>query len=111
MTVRLPSAAPYALQVEKERRWLAKLAPFLRLPIPVPLAMGAPTEFYPLAWSVYQWIEGANAAIAPVIVSGQSSIPDKAQNPARMDQMCCHSFSRAPGFRPAIILYGCTRLA
>jgi aminoglycoside phosphotransferase (APT) family kinase protein len=66
MTVRLPSAAPYALQVEKEHRWLPKLGPFLPLPIPVPLAMGAPTEFYPWAWSVYQWIEGTNAAIAPV---------------------------------------------
>ncbi|TIV94237.1 MAG: aminoglycoside phosphotransferase, partial [Mesorhizobium sp.] len=34
MTVRLPSAAPYSLQVEKEHRWLPKLAPHLPLPIP-----------------------------------------------------------------------------
>ncbi|MER9210276.1 phosphotransferase, partial [Mesorhizobium sp. M0771] len=34
MTLRLPSAAPYALQVEKEHRWLPRLAPLLPLPIP-----------------------------------------------------------------------------
>lgn len=38
MTVRLPSAEGYALQVEKEHRWLPRLAPLLPLPIPVPLA-------------------------------------------------------------------------
>ncbi|TIS60769.1 MAG: aminoglycoside phosphotransferase, partial [Mesorhizobium sp.] len=47
MTVRLPSAAPYSLQVEKEHRWLPRLAPHLPLPIPQPLAMGEPAEFYP----------------------------------------------------------------
>lgn len=47
MTVRLPSAASYAAQVEKEQRWLPKLAPLLPLPIPTPLAKGEPTDFYP----------------------------------------------------------------
>ena len=61
MTVRLPSAAPYALQVEKEHRWLPKLAPLLPLPIPVPLAKGAPTDGYPWQWSVYRWLEGETA--------------------------------------------------
>ena len=42
MTVRLPSAARYAEQVEKEQGWLPRLAPLLPLPIPVPLAMGRP---------------------------------------------------------------------
>ncbi|RWE40309.1 MAG: aminoglycoside phosphotransferase family protein [Mesorhizobium sp.] len=61
MTVRLPSAAAYSLQVEKEHRWLPRLAPLLPLPIPVPLAMGVPAEGYPWHWSVYGWIEGATA--------------------------------------------------
>ncbi|HZF58832.1 MAG TPA: aminoglycoside phosphotransferase family protein [Rubrobacter sp.] len=61
MTVRLPSGAVYALQVEKEHRWLPKLAPLLPLPIPVPLAKGAPAEGYPWRWSVYQWLEGETA--------------------------------------------------
>lgn len=61
MTVRLPSAAAYSLQVEKEHRWLPRLAPLLPLPIPVPLAMGVPAENYPWHWSVYGWIEGKTA--------------------------------------------------
>jgi aminoglycoside phosphotransferase (APT) family kinase protein len=42
MVVRLPSAAEYALAVDKEHRWLPSLAPRLPLPIPVPLAKGEP---------------------------------------------------------------------
>lgn len=61
MTVRLPSAAAYSLQVEKEHRWLPRLAPLLPLPIPVPLAMGMPADSYPWHWSVYGWIEGETA--------------------------------------------------
>jgi aminoglycoside phosphotransferase (APT) family kinase protein len=63
MSVRLPSGAAYAQQVEKEQRWLPKLAPLLPLPIPVPLAMACPAERYPWPWSIYRWIEGENAAV------------------------------------------------
>ncbi|MEI6806216.1 MAG: aminoglycoside phosphotransferase family protein, partial [Myxococcaceae bacterium] len=63
MLVRMPSAASYADQVEKEHRWLPKLAPFLPLPIPTPLAMGKPAESYPWHWSVYQWIDGETASL------------------------------------------------
>ena len=66
MTVRLPSAAHYAPQVEKEHRWLPRLAPLLPLPIPVPLAKGAPAEGYPWQWSVYRWLEGEAAAVGRV---------------------------------------------
>lgn len=66
MTVRLPSAAAYAAQVEKEHRWLPKLAPLLPLPIPVPLAMGMPADSYPWHWSVYRWLDGEIAATAPI---------------------------------------------
>jgi aminoglycoside phosphotransferase (APT) family kinase protein len=62
MSVRLPSAAPYASQVEKEHRWLPELAPHLPLPIPVPLAKGVPAEGYPFNWSVYRWLEGETAS-------------------------------------------------
>jgi aminoglycoside phosphotransferase (APT) family kinase protein len=63
LSVRLPSAAQYALQVEKEHRWLPRLAPELPLPIPVPLAVGEPGEGFPWPWSVYRWIEGEPATI------------------------------------------------
>ncbi|MGO4316265.1 aminoglycoside phosphotransferase family protein [Agrobacterium tumefaciens] len=58
MLVRLPSAAGYVAQVEKEHRWLPKLAPLLPLPIPKPLAIGEPGQDYPFPWSVYGWLEG-----------------------------------------------------
>nr|WP_114517330.1 phage major tail tube protein [Wolbachia endosymbiont of Cylisticus convexus] len=35
----MPSAAKYAMQVEKEQKWLPRLAPLLPLSIPEPLAM------------------------------------------------------------------------
>lgn len=63
MSVRLPSAAPYALAVEKEHRWLPVLAPRLPLPIPLPLAKGAPGDGYPHAWSVYRWLDGEPATV------------------------------------------------
>ena len=66
MAARLPSAARYAPQVEKEHRWLPKLAPLLPLPIPVPLAKGFPSEGYPFNWSVYRWIEGETAAVGRI---------------------------------------------
>jgi aminoglycoside phosphotransferase (APT) family kinase protein len=62
MAVRLPSAAEYALAVDKEHRWLPALAPRLPLPIPVPLAKGAPGADYPYSWSVYPWLDGEPAS-------------------------------------------------
>jgi aminoglycoside phosphotransferase (APT) family kinase protein len=61
MLVRMPSAAIYALQVEKEQLWLLKLAPSLPLAIPVPLAMGEPADGYPWKWSIYRWLDGETA--------------------------------------------------
>jgi aminoglycoside phosphotransferase (APT) family kinase protein len=66
MLVRMPSAKQYAMKVEKEQKWLPRLAPLLPLPIPAPLAMGEPSDSYPWHWSIYRWIEGETAAIAPV---------------------------------------------
>lgn len=62
MSIRLPSAADYELQVEKEHQWLPQLAPALPLPIPVPLAMGKPEYGYPWKWSIYRWLEGETAS-------------------------------------------------
>jgi aminoglycoside phosphotransferase (APT) family kinase protein len=66
MTVRLPSAERYVAQVEKEHRWLPRLAPHLPLPIPVPLVRGVPADGYPWPWSIYRWIEGETATIGRI---------------------------------------------
>jgi aminoglycoside phosphotransferase (APT) family kinase protein len=66
MSVRLPSADSYAAQVEKEHRWLPVLARQLPLPIPEPLAKGAPGSGFPRAWSVYRWLEGEPATVENV---------------------------------------------
>ncbi|WP_195575172.1 aminoglycoside phosphotransferase family protein [Paenibacillus sp. 1001270B_150601_E10] len=58
MTVRLPSGAAYAPQVEKELFWLPKLKPFLSLPISSPIAKGKPTVVYPFPWLVNEWLPG-----------------------------------------------------
>lgn len=63
MSVRLPRVEWATGQVEKEHRWLPRLAPHLPLTIPVPLAMGVPAEGYPWRWSIYPWLEGDNATI------------------------------------------------
>ena len=44
MAVRLPRIHWATGQVDKEHRWLPRLAPLLPLAIPVPLAMGIPGE-------------------------------------------------------------------
>ena len=61
MLVRLPSAAEYALAVEKEHRWLPELGDQLPIPIPVPLGLGLPGAGYPFHWSVYGWLPGEAA--------------------------------------------------
>lgn len=64
LSVRLPAGDWYALQVAKEQHWLPRLAPLLPLPIPQPLAQGAPAIGYPYTWSIYRWLDGTTAAEA-----------------------------------------------
>ncbi len=66
LLVRLPSAQGYAVQVEKEQRWLPLLRPLLPLPVPEPVGLGRPAEGYPWSWSVYRWIPGDTADRVPV---------------------------------------------
>jgi aminoglycoside phosphotransferase (APT) family kinase protein len=62
MSVRLPSAAEYALAVDKEHRWLPELATRLPLPISAPLGRGEPGAGYPFSWSIYRWLDGETAS-------------------------------------------------
>jgi aminoglycoside phosphotransferase (APT) family kinase protein len=61
MVVRLPRRKRTSETLEKERRWLPRLAPLLPFAAPVPLAEGTPAEGYPFAWSVYRWLKGETA--------------------------------------------------
>ena len=66
MVARLPRI-PWAVeQVDKEQKWLPRLAPLLPLNIPAPLAKGKPSEGYPWHWSVYRWLEGEDATTEPI---------------------------------------------
>ena len=66
MSVRLPSADRYAAQVEKEQKWLPRLAPHLPAAIPEPLAVGVPSRGFPRPWSIYRWLPGEPAAVGLV---------------------------------------------
>jgi aminoglycoside phosphotransferase (APT) family kinase protein len=66
MVVRLPRIPSAVGQVDKEQKWLPRLAPFLPLNIPVPIAKGKPSDGYPWHWSIYRWLEGEDATTAPI---------------------------------------------
>ena len=74
LVVRLPRIHWAIEQVEKEHRWLPRLAPFLPLALPVPLAKGEPGEGYPWHWSVYRWLEGENTTIERIADPRQAAI-------------------------------------
>lgn len=101
MSVRLPSAADYALQVEKEQEWLPKLAPALPVSIPIPLAIGKPECGYPWKWSIYRWIEGktVTSSLVKDLVPFASDLAGFLKALHRMDATGgpppgLHSFSR-----------------
>lgn len=73
MVVRLPRIHWAVGQVDKEQRWLPRLAPLLPLDIPVPLAAGAPGAGYPWRWSVYRWLDGENATLDRLADPGQAA--------------------------------------
>ncbi|MGI5375222.1 aminoglycoside phosphotransferase family protein [Streptomyces sp. CA-251387] len=66
MVVRLPRVPGGARQIDKEHRWLPRLAPHLPLTVPTPIAKGEPAVGYELPWGVYHWLEGENAYEAPL---------------------------------------------
>ncbi|MFD7613458.1 aminoglycoside phosphotransferase family protein [Streptomyces sp. NPDC059828] len=59
LLVRLPRTAGNGEAVRKEQEWLPRLAPHLACRIPEPVHAGASEDVFPLPWSVYRWIDGA----------------------------------------------------
>jgi aminoglycoside phosphotransferase (APT) family kinase protein len=65
LSVRLPRRGGWEPGAQaKEFEWLPKLAPFLPVAVPTPLARGTPAEGYPHEWAVYDWLEGEDATSA-----------------------------------------------
>lgn len=58
LSARLPSAEGYVAAVEKEQRYLPRLAPSLPVAIPEPVGLGSPGRGYPWPWSVNRWMPG-----------------------------------------------------
>jgi aminoglycoside phosphotransferase (APT) family kinase protein len=73
MVARLPSTERTVATLEKEREWLPRLAPFLPLAVPAPLADGAPGVGYPFVWSVYSWLPGTTVVEAPLADLGRAA--------------------------------------
>ena len=58
LLVRLPKIGWATGQIEKERRWLPRLAPQLPVALPEVVAVGEPALGYPWPWAVYTWLAG-----------------------------------------------------
>lgn len=72
LAVRLPRYPGAVAQIEKEARWLPELAPSLPLPVPEPVALGAPADGYPWPWTVVRWLPGATADPDELVGSRQT---------------------------------------
>jgi aminoglycoside phosphotransferase (APT) family kinase protein len=66
LCARLPRVQTWARDLDKEWRWLPKLAPQLSLRVPEPVAKGRPTSSYPFPWAIYGWVDGQPYADALV---------------------------------------------
>ena len=58
LAVRLPRHSAAAVLVANEIEWLPLITPGLPLPVPEPVRVGGPTDYYPFGWTVVPWFEG-----------------------------------------------------
>lgn len=66
-SIRLPSNASYASAVHKEAKVLNALGKHLSVATPEIVALGKPSEAYPLPWSIRRWVPGATVEDTPTI--------------------------------------------
>jgi aminoglycoside phosphotransferase (APT) family kinase protein len=62
LVVRLPRIGWAEGQVTHDATWLPRLAPYLPVAVPAPVAIGEPADGYPYRWAVHRWIPGDGAA-------------------------------------------------
>ncbi len=61
LVVRLPRHAVSVGSLRKEVACLPRLAPWLPVEVPVPIATDEPAEGYPFPWAVLRWVDGVPA--------------------------------------------------
>lgn len=59
--VRLPRRFEAVVLLEREQRWLPRIAGRLPVSVPAPVAVGQPSAPFDWPWSVVEWIEGETA--------------------------------------------------
>lgn len=62
MVIRLPRIHWATEQVDKEATWLPRLARYLTVSLPKPIAIGEPSAEYPYRWAIHQWLPGDPAS-------------------------------------------------
>lgn len=73
LCVRLPRREIAVPLVVNEQRWLPEFAERVRVPIPVPVHSGQPTDEYPWPWSVTPWRTGTIASDVPAADRGSAA--------------------------------------
>lgn len=63
LVVRLPRIHWAADQVDKEATWLPRLARYLTVRLPEPIAIGEPAASYPYRWAIHRWLPGEPARL------------------------------------------------
>lgn len=64
LVIRLPRIHWAREQVEREATWLPRLAPYLPIAVPEPIAVGEPDVGYPYRWAVHRWLPGDSPTIS-----------------------------------------------
>ena len=60
--VRMPRRALAVPLIEHEQRWLSELQKLVEAPLPVPVAVGLPSDAYAWPWSIARWLVGVPVA-------------------------------------------------
>jgi aminoglycoside phosphotransferase (APT) family kinase protein len=73
--VRMPRRAIAVPLIEHEQRWLPELQKLVELPLPVPVAVGLPSDDYAWPWSIARWLPGAPVTELAVAYRGSLVAP------------------------------------
>lgn len=60
LVVRLPRIGWAAEDIEKDWRWLPRVASAVPVAVPEPVLLGAPGHGYPWPWGAYRWVDGVH---------------------------------------------------